>query len=291
MFNSRSEFSAAHPGGYKAATKLGHDYMDDVFSHMEDRTPSDRDAVYIWQSVGEYYNGKQVYKLGVTSARLSERRIIQVARNAKIKAKVVVLRKVRLNADVVEGYLLALGDDPQFVGRDGATEFRALDEFELGKAIEIVEHYAEGSDDIDHPAVIDGTIPTSGRRRRDKEIRKWVHHSGEVFMGSRHNAAVKFGVTEGATGSVIRGDRAHVKGWGLNEAPDASKIGHAGLNNARMDTTVYLWVNDDGREEVCTRYDMKVRHDIPSSSASTLVSGKTRQAKGWRVIFLLDHNR
>lgn len=105
--------------------------------HCEIRT-SDRDAVYIWRSEGETFQGRQVYKVGITSDRLKDIRIRQVKKRSGRNAKIEILQKVE-NAVAVEAALKTFGVDPQFTGFDGATEFRAMDEDEFSRAIAFVK--------------------------------------------------------------------------------------------------------------------------------------------------------
>jgi hypothetical protein len=134
-YNSRAEFKRGNDGAYRTAIKQ--DVIEEISQHMQ-RPLSDKDAVYIWQAVNEYYNGNPVYKIGITSARLGKQRIIEGAWSSGSKAKLIVMVKVLDKAVEVESELLTFGDNPSYTGFCGSTEFRALSDNELGKALVIL---------------------------------------------------------------------------------------------------------------------------------------------------------
>jgi hypothetical protein len=102
---------------------------------------TESDAVYIWKAVGEYFNGEQVYKMGVTVSHAGERRIKMSARSMGFDYEIIVLAKVDEPARELEQLLHSLGHNPQYVEGDGRTEFRALNESQLAEAIELIEAY------------------------------------------------------------------------------------------------------------------------------------------------------
>ena len=108
---------------------------------MEFNPSSDGDAVYLWRAIGQVFDGLPVYKFGITSARLQERRIVEVARFAKFKFQVILLNNVKGSASVLESELLKLGVSPKFSGVNGASKFRALTEAELGAALDLIKQY------------------------------------------------------------------------------------------------------------------------------------------------------
>jgi len=101
------------------------------------------DIIYIWRVVGWSFNGEQVYKIGVTSKRLKDERIKQVAKAAECEADLVLMIEVPAgDAYEIERNLLTLGYDPKFDGFDGATEMRAMSEAQLQVAIETAVKHA-----------------------------------------------------------------------------------------------------------------------------------------------------
>lgn len=99
---------------------------------------TDNDAIYIW-STGQPFQGRMVYKFGVTSARLDDQRIKQVAKKWGFdNFEVIIIQKTNGPASKIEAQLLRLGTDPEWTGFDGASEMRALYEFELEKALNII---------------------------------------------------------------------------------------------------------------------------------------------------------
>ena len=66
----------------------------------------------------------------------------------------------------------------------------------------------------------------------------------------------------------------------------ASNLGvsrNVGPIHAKYSHTVYHFVHDDGVEETCTQYELRMKYSLDSSGISRLVSGKAKTCKGWRV--------
>lgn len=140
-YKTRADFQKKSNGAYNAAMRKK--IIKDVCGHMESNPPSDNDAIYIWKAIGHSYNGEQVYKVGITSARLDEKRIIRVAKEAQMEADIIVLAKVTGKATDVEALLLELGTDPGYKGFNGASEFRAMTPAQIEEAICIVANHTE----------------------------------------------------------------------------------------------------------------------------------------------------
>ena len=134
-YNSRVQFQQENSGAYTAAQKMG--IIEEISQHME-RPLSDRDTVYIWRAVSERYNGNPVYKIGITSARLGKQRITEVTRASGSKAELIVMAEIPGQAVEIEAKLLSMGGSPGYTGFCGATEFRALSDNELNKALSII---------------------------------------------------------------------------------------------------------------------------------------------------------
>lgn len=103
----------------------------------------DNDTIYIWRAVGQYFNGEPVYKIGVTSARLGDLRIKHVANGVGFEFVLICHVKVRCRATEIEKRLHLLGYDPEYVGFDGATEFRAMDDATLWVALGLISEVIE----------------------------------------------------------------------------------------------------------------------------------------------------
>lgn len=113
-------------------------WLDAMCSHMEDRATSDSNAVYIWRAVGAWFNGKQVFKIGITSQRLGLERIMRTAKRDKLEVDLRLLVPCE-DAASVEKAMLAYGDDPKLRVTDGFTEFRALSEDEYDAVMRIAK--------------------------------------------------------------------------------------------------------------------------------------------------------
>ena len=103
----------------------------------------DNDSIYIWKAVREFYNDKPLYKIGVTSTRLNDIRIHQVADKLGWEFKIILLKSVNCEASELEQQIHLLGTNPNLTGFDGATEFRAFNKEELKEAIDIITPYID----------------------------------------------------------------------------------------------------------------------------------------------------
>jgi hypothetical protein len=140
-YQTRSAFERGNEAAYQAAKR--HEILDEICGHMIDGAgSSDNDAIYIWRAVGMRFNGEKVYKIGVTSARLGNRRIKLVSRNSGIKCEMIVCQPIKCKATTLEKQLLILGVSPEYTGFDGCTEFRALTTSALEAAIAMIEREA-----------------------------------------------------------------------------------------------------------------------------------------------------
>ena len=136
QYQTRSAWQTGAQGAYLAAHRRG--LLEECCAHMIDGSPSDNDTVYIWRAVGELHNDLPVYKLGVTSARLGDQRIKEVAKRWGFDFKINTLTPVVEQATSIEKELLKLGTNPGYVGIDGASEFRALTDLDLAYAVSII---------------------------------------------------------------------------------------------------------------------------------------------------------
>jgi hypothetical protein len=138
---TRAEFRFNDPKSYGTADYRG--ILDKVCSHMTyGKYTSENNVIYIWKAKEFTFNGLSVYKMGMTSDRLQKRRINEVAKDANVTAEIITLKKVSIKATDIEKQLHKLGQDPQYSGFGGCTEFRALTDQELNQATTLIEKYA-----------------------------------------------------------------------------------------------------------------------------------------------------
>jgi hypothetical protein len=104
---------------------------------------SDNDTIYLWRANDITHNGMNVYKVGITSARLGDQRIAHVADVSGFTPTIVRLRKVTESARLIERRLLEMGQDPGFTGFGGCTEFRAFTDDEVQFVIFIIDLFTE----------------------------------------------------------------------------------------------------------------------------------------------------
>jgi len=58
-----------------------------------------------------------------------------------------------------------------------------------------------------------------------------------------------------------------------------------GKNNVTFDRTIYTWENMSNGEKInMTRYDFYMTYNIPEWSVRRLVKGKTKHARGWKLL-------
>ena len=137
---SLAEFYQNDPRAYEAM--LRYDLADIAGAHLRRRDPSAMDTIYVWEAVGESYNGKKVYKLGVTSQRCGNARMVEVACRAEMEPRLLIARFLGdWFVPELEKYLLTFGEDPKLDVPDGRTEFRALTDEELQVIIKIIESH------------------------------------------------------------------------------------------------------------------------------------------------------
>ena len=109
--------------------------LDDVTSHLEySDTYNTRDVVYLWFAEGD------IYKVGITSENLGDRRIYDVAKDAVFAPKIIMLENVgTVRAKQIESQILKLGTPVSFRSKfPGSTEFRHFSSYDRNKAIELI---------------------------------------------------------------------------------------------------------------------------------------------------------
>jgi hypothetical protein len=134
-----SEFKHKNRGAY--AWVKNNDDDNIVFANMEKTRHSCNNMVYFWLS-DMRFNGLPIYKIGITSERLGDRRIKEVAMQAGIKAEIIQLTKVSVKATIVEKELKKIGTNPKLEKFDGSTEFRAMNDEEFKQAVKTILKYA-----------------------------------------------------------------------------------------------------------------------------------------------------
>ena len=96
--------------------------------------PSDNNIFYVWEAIGEKWNDKPIFKIGITSKRLGNKRINEVARKHNFTPKIIVKRLCSNAREFERKILNSLFDIPKLLG-NGATEFRACTYKEIDKCL------------------------------------------------------------------------------------------------------------------------------------------------------------
>jgi hypothetical protein len=133
-YSTRSDFHRHSLTAFEAASSRG--LLDKILPVSLERT--DNDAIYIWRAVGQHYNGNPVYKIGVTSTRLGTVRINHVAKGSGFEFDLICCEPVVCKATELERKLHLLGENPNYTGFSGCTEFRALSDSALYVAISMI---------------------------------------------------------------------------------------------------------------------------------------------------------
>ena len=141
-YSTRREFSDGSKSAYERARLGG--ILDSICAHMvPGEGGSDNDTIYIWRANGVQHLGLNVYKIGITSARLGDKRIASCAYDSGFQPTIVCIAKVTESARFLESEFLKLGLDPGFTGFGGCTEFRALTPEEVDSILCIIDLYAD----------------------------------------------------------------------------------------------------------------------------------------------------
>lgn len=135
--DARKLFNATGRGAFFSPPKWSKAYVREALLEAK-RRATDNDTIYIWRAIGVHYNGNQVYKMGITSLRLGNKRIDLVARKAGMTCEIILCQKVFGKATQLEKKLLCLGENPKLNKFDGSTEFRALDDIQLQSALALI---------------------------------------------------------------------------------------------------------------------------------------------------------
>ena len=135
-YNTRKDFQDKSASAYMKA--LTTNILDNICSHMTSNIKfTDNNCIYIWN-----IKDTNVYKIGVTSYRLKDERIINVARAHNVKYEIFALVKVN-NAIQIETELhktFKMGQDLIQNG-DGITEFKTLNRTELIEALDYISQF------------------------------------------------------------------------------------------------------------------------------------------------------
>lgn len=141
---TRSQFQRADGGAYSTALKRG--LMEQMgFGFREGY--GEYDAMYVVLAKGVFFNGEQVYKIGLTSARLGKDRFRQLKNHAKMEFEIITLVRLQEGAPAyqIEKRLHAIGCDPKLIKFSGSAEFRALTAEQLAVVLDQISLYSDGN--------------------------------------------------------------------------------------------------------------------------------------------------
>lgn len=129
--SSKKDLKRVCATAYNAALRLN--IIDDLFENQPQ--VAERDCVYLWSVKDE----PGLYKVGITSHKMGEYRISQVAKEAKFSPQLVFLVKVGYeNAKVIERKMKRLGTPYKFSKKFyGHSEFRYLSPSEVAECVKL----------------------------------------------------------------------------------------------------------------------------------------------------------
>lgn len=135
---------------YQIATKRG--ILDEICSHMEVQHINWSDKMIFEEAAkfklrGDFKESSpwhaegDIYKIGITSENLGDKRIYDVAKDAGFTPKIVMLENVgTVMAKRIESKILKLGKPVSLRNNfPGSSEFRHFSSNDLNKAIEIIK--------------------------------------------------------------------------------------------------------------------------------------------------------
>lgn len=109
----------------------------------------DNDIFYLWTAIDQrlvdLQPGEHLIKYGVTSERLKDQRVREVASSWGARPNVIAYVKTLATAVIAEKSAAGIGKPltPEYSGLDGWTEFRIVDEAELSQLLLIAEESAD----------------------------------------------------------------------------------------------------------------------------------------------------
>jgi hypothetical protein len=99
-------------------------------------------VVYIWEAIGATFNGEKVYKIGISRTSFGSARVEMVSKKSGFGCNLIAFVEIGEHAKQIENAILKMGYNPKFYGFDGCTEFRALSDDQLEKALTIIREAA-----------------------------------------------------------------------------------------------------------------------------------------------------
>ena len=137
-YKTKSEFRYGNQKAYRAAKSWG--VVELVCEHMQkSKSTSDNNVIYIWKDTSNSTKSKNIYKVGVTSAKCGTTRIGECASRIKIGYSIITVARVKGKATSVESELLQRGKDAEYTGFKGSSEFRIYTDNDLKSALKIIE--------------------------------------------------------------------------------------------------------------------------------------------------------
>ena len=58
---------------------------------------------------------------------------------------------------------------------------------------------------------------------------------------------------------------------------------NTGAKHPKHDPAIFHFINDDGREEICTKSEIRRKHNLSSGQLAKLTTGRSTRCKGWRI--------
>jgi hypothetical protein len=149
LCKTNKEFYEKFPRQYSWMYQLG--LMAEVRKFLS-RKRSLPNVVYIWEAIGATFNGEKVYKIGISRTSFGSTRVEMVSKKSGFGCNLIAFVEVGEHARQIENAILKMGYNPKFYGFDGCTEFRALSDDQLEKALTIIREAAHDAPSLNQAA-------------------------------------------------------------------------------------------------------------------------------------------
>lgn len=138
-YSNRGSFSDKSNRAYCAARRYG--ILDEVCSHMDDKYHGKRDSIYIWEALDAVSEGV-LCKVGLTSAKLGDKRIREVASKFSFTPITHIIRKTSKDPHKLEKSILSRFYRSDILPKyQGYSEFRVLDRPDIKKLINEIQEW------------------------------------------------------------------------------------------------------------------------------------------------------
>jgi hypothetical protein len=117
----------------------------------------------------------------------------------------------------------------------------------------------------------------------DKTIYSFVHKDGYTENCTRIELCKKYNLKQDKITLIVNRSeisRKSHRGWMLANTVYKDR---SGINKLNFDNTIYVFINDDGTIENCTRHHLYTKYNLQPTKVMLIIQRKRSRHKGWRV--------